>query len=67
MRTHHPLGGNKPGLAPHLEADIGTGEGPSKPAGRYRNYIAPGLEVATAFGKARESMCTETPPATFAL
>ena len=66
----HPLGGIEPGLAPHLEAVVGTGEGFSKPVGRYRTFLASGLNVATAFGKSWEDMRIETggdPEGTFAV
>ena len=66
----HPLGGTEPGLAPHLEAVAGTGEGFSKPDSRYQTFLASGLNVATAFGKAWETMRTETggdPEGTFAV
>ena len=66
----HPLGGIEPGLAPHLEAVVGTGEGFSKPVGRYRTFLASGLNVAAAFGKSWEDMRIETggdPEGTFAV
>ena len=58
--TQRPPRLTEPGLAPHLEAGVITGEGPSKLAGRNRNFPAPGFEVARAFVKACGGMRTET-------